>query len=58
VTGPGPVHLPFTESQFFDVFRQYNEAVWPAPVVLTALALSIVLRIDLEHVSPPKVGTR
>jgi hypothetical protein len=36
------MHLPFSETQFFEVFRQYNEAVWPAPVVLTVLALVAV----------------
>ncbi len=35
--------LPFTASQFFDVFRQYNEAVWPAPLVLSALAAAASL---------------
>lgn len=31
--------LPFTEDQFFEVFAAYNRAVWPAPIVLTLLAL-------------------
>ena len=31
--------MPFTTSQFLDVFRQYNEAVWPAQWLLNALAL-------------------
>ena len=31
--------LPFTPEQFFDVFREYNEAVWPAQVALNLLAL-------------------
>jgi len=31
--------VPFTVEQFFDVFRRYNHAVWPAPVILYALAL-------------------
>lgn len=31
--------LPFTPEQFFDVFRQYNEAVWPAQLALNLLAL-------------------
>lgn len=31
--------LPFSEEQFFEVFAAYNQAVWPAPVVLTILAL-------------------
>ncbi len=30
--------LPFTAQQFFGVFAAYNEAVWPAPVVLNLLA--------------------
>jgi uncharacterized protein DUF6064 len=33
------VKLPFTVDQFFDVFRRYNDAVWPAQWVLVALAL-------------------
>ena len=35
--------LPFTHQQFFDVFRRYNEAVWPAQVGLTLLALGVVM---------------
>ena len=35
--------LPFTVEQFVDVFAQYNLAVWPAPLVLTALAALCVL---------------
>ena len=31
--------LPFSAEQFFDVFRQYNETVWPAQVALNLLAL-------------------
>jgi hypothetical protein len=31
--------LPFTLEQFFGVFRAYNDAVWPAQPLLTALAL-------------------
>jgi Family of unknown function (DUF6064) len=37
------VTLPFTAEQFVDVFAQYNVAVWPAPLVLTALAALCVL---------------
>ena len=33
------MHLPFTADQFFDVFRRYNEAVWPAQIALNAVAL-------------------
>lgn len=34
--------LPFTVEQFFAVFRAYNQAVWPAPWLLAALALGAV----------------
>ena len=33
------MQLPFTTDQFHDVFRAYNETVWPAQLVLLALAL-------------------
>jgi hypothetical protein len=23
--------LPFTETQFFELFGRYNETIWPAP---------------------------
>ena len=39
------MRLPFTTGQFFDVFRQYNEAIWPAQVVLAALAFLCVLLV-------------
>lgn len=35
--------LPFSQAQFIDVFRRYNEAVWPAQIGLTLLALGVVL---------------
>ena len=31
--------LPFGRDEFFAVFARYHDAVWPAPVVLTALAV-------------------
>jgi len=34
--------LPFTVDQFFDVFAQYNAGVWPAQLVLNALAVLVV----------------
>lgn len=39
--------LPFSVGQFYEVFRSYNDAVWPVQVVLLALALvaiALVLR--------------
>jgi len=34
--------LPFTVEQFYAIFRTYNEAVWPAQVVLLGLAILAV----------------
>lgn len=34
------MNLPFTADQFFDVFRRYNESVWPAQLALHAIALA------------------
>lgn len=33
------MQLPFTVEQFYEVFRNYNDAVWPMQAVLLALAL-------------------
>jgi hypothetical protein len=37
------VSVPFTISDFLDVFRRYNEAVWPAQWILLLLALTAVI---------------
>ena len=34
--------MPFTPADFFDVFRRYNEAVWPLQLVLAAAGLVVV----------------
>jgi hypothetical protein len=34
--------LPFTRGQFLDLFRQYNDAIGLAPLLLIALAVSLV----------------
>lgn len=36
------MQLAFTPEQFFDVFRQYNEAVWPVQIILNLLALAAI----------------
>lgn len=36
------MQLSFTAAQFFDVFRDYNETVWPAQILLLALAVAAV----------------
>ena len=35
--------MPFTIDDFLDVFRRYNEAVWPAQWILVLLALVAVV---------------
>lgn len=37
--------LPFTQAQFLSVFADYNQAVWPAPILAYALALLVVLAL-------------
>jgi hypothetical protein len=36
------MQAPFTADQFFEVFRQYNESVWPAQFALILLAVTAV----------------
>jgi len=35
--------LPFTAEEFFAVFSDYNESVWPMQWVLTAVAIAVLL---------------
>lgn len=37
------MQLPFSLEQFLDAFRRYNEAVWPAQWILTALGIAAVV---------------
>lgn len=37
------MNTPFTEQQFFEVFAQYNAAVWPWQLVLTAAAAGVAI---------------
>jgi hypothetical protein len=37
--------MPFTIEQFFEVFRQYNQAVWPAQLLLYMPAVAILIAI-------------
>ncbi|HRP75423.1 MAG TPA: DUF6064 family protein [Rhodocyclaceae bacterium] len=37
--------MPFTVDQFYDVFRAYNEAIWPTQLLLIGLALVGVLLV-------------
>jgi hypothetical protein len=37
------MELPFTVEEFFCVFRQYNEALWPTQVFLVGLAFAAIV---------------
>ena len=37
------MNIPFTFEQFLEVFRHYNQAVWPAPAVLSVLAIAAIV---------------
>jgi hypothetical protein len=37
------VSLPFSREQFFQVFGQYNQAVWPAPRIFLGLAGLVIV---------------
>ena len=41
--------LPFTAEQFFALFAQYNEAVWPSQIGLVSLALLGVALVFVER---------
>lgn len=41
--------IPFTIAQFLDVFRGYNEAVWPAQLVLVLLGVGAVVLAALAR---------
>jgi Family of unknown function (DUF6064) len=43
------MQLPFTAEQFFSVFRLYNSTVWPAQVLLVALAVLAVIFVALRR---------
>ncbi|HEX6316256.1 MAG TPA: DUF6064 family protein [Gemmatimonadaceae bacterium] len=43
------MRLPFTIDEFFEVFRRYNEAVWPAQWVLIAIALVAIVAATGRH---------
>ncbi len=41
------MNIPFTVEQFFDVFKAYNEAIWPVQIaayVLGVIALALAIR--------------
>jgi Family of unknown function (DUF6064) len=43
------MQIPFTAEQFFGVFRLYNNTVWPAQVLLLALAVLAIIFIALQR---------
>lgn len=43
------MRLPFTVDQFFEVFRQYNEAVWPLQLLFNVLAIVTLALAVTNH---------
>jgi len=43
------MQLPFTHEQFYGVFREYNQALWPAPLLLTGLAVAAIVFVLRPH---------
>ena len=43
------MQLPFSVEQFYDVFRAYNTALWPAQVFLLVLALAAVSLVPVRQ---------
>lgn len=41
--------LPFTREQFFDVFVSYNEGIWPAQILLLAVAVAIAAAVRFQQ---------
>jgi hypothetical protein len=40
---PDPKMLPFTQTQFFDLFGRYNEAIWPAQLIAYCIGAAALL---------------
>jgi hypothetical protein len=45
----GPVQVPFSEDQFFDVFQAYNSAFWPIALLAWVITLLLVLELVRGH---------
>ena len=45
--------MPFTVTEFFDVFRAYNRALWPAVLLAWVVAVILVLRLIRGHRAAP-----
>jgi len=44
------MRIPFTAEQFFRVFSQYNESVWPMQFVLHLLAFAAIVLLIREGI--------
>jgi hypothetical protein len=48
--------MPISVAQFFDLFGEYNLAIWPAQVVAYAVGLAIVALITSKAVSASRIA--
>lgn len=49
------MNLPFTPDQFFSVFAQYNQAVWPAQWILNLAALGCIALLFRAGIRPDRI---
>ena len=51
------MNIPFTVEQFFAVFKNYNEAIWPAQIIAYILGIAVlVLAIRKVNLSDRIIG--
>lgn len=48
--------MPFTAGEFFEVFRRYNEAVWPLQFLLVAAGLVVVVLAIRAHPNAGRIA--
>jgi Family of unknown function (DUF6064) len=48
--------MPFTETQFFDIFAAFNEAIWPAQPVAYLLGLAVLVAIAFGDTLGPRLA--
>ena len=48
--------MPFTAGEFFEVFRRYNEAVWPLQFLLVAAGLVVVVLAIRSHPNAGRIA--
>lgn len=48
--------MPFSRAEFFEVFARYNETVWPAQILLYALAIGAVVSVRSKSAGASRIA--